>query len=68
MEERRRQCEESIQNKVLSEYIRIINISIGDRKEFNLMCDDFIARVGYDKEKNLDPQPLSWPRYPSTKR
>ncbi|CAJ0608007.1 unnamed protein product [Cylicocyclus nassatus] len=46
MEERRRQYEESIQNKVLTEYIRIINIPIGDHKEFNLMCDDFLARVG----------------------
>ncbi|CAJ0599084.1 unnamed protein product [Cylicocyclus nassatus] len=60
MEERRRQYEESIQNKVLSEYIRIVNIPIGDRKEFNLMCDDFIARIR--QGKNLDPQPLSWPR------
>ncbi|CAJ0589444.1 unnamed protein product [Cylicocyclus nassatus] len=32
------------------------------RKEFNLMLDEFLERVGYDREKHEDPHPLGWPR------
>ncbi|CAJ0591599.1 unnamed protein product [Cylicocyclus nassatus] len=62
MEQHKLQYEESLQNKILNGYIRIINIPIGDRKEFNLMIEDFLSRVGYDREVNRDPQPLAWPR------
>ncbi|CAJ0606860.1 unnamed protein product [Cylicocyclus nassatus] len=53
---------EGVHKRVMNEYIRIVNIPISMRKELSLMLEDFVVIVGYDKDRERDYNPLSWPR------
>ncbi|CAJ0589787.1 unnamed protein product [Cylicocyclus nassatus] len=59
---RKEQYQEALQNRVMNEFVRIINLPTSQKKDFNIVLDELLVILGYDKEREHDYQPLSWPR------
>ncbi|CAJ0591317.1 unnamed protein product [Cylicocyclus nassatus] len=60
LEERKERFAEALNSRVLAEYIKVVNIPILMRKDFDQMLEDILKLVGYDR--NDDRHPLTWPR------
>ncbi|CAJ0607749.1 unnamed protein product [Cylicocyclus nassatus] len=59
-QERKERFNETLAGRVMSEYIRIINIPIRMKKDLDLLMDDIKNLLGYDRSE--DRTPFSWPR------
>ncbi|CAJ0597139.1 unnamed protein product [Cylicocyclus nassatus] len=60
MEERKERFAESVNVRVLQEYIKIINLPIRMKKNFDVLIEDIQRILGYDAQD--DRHPMGWPR------